>query len=210
MSVARRISVARTTLIARAIVFAILPAGMMGCAQEGKTDRVIQISYTDYTTLYTPGMVQYAVPKGEMTTVVRGNPFPAGPADPDAIAGAVPPPGWLSPPIRFTTKPGPGTPENYKLVLIFTPGSPGAGDDQTCADPAATPVGPGGGPVTLQATFCAGDRWVSHLVAYGPAVTGLGDRQFQTILAQVSILLFPSSTPDQMRPFRPCKPPFCM
>ena len=190
-------------------VAAAIAAGLAACSFDPEAGHHIQVSYTDYSSLYSPGLVQYAVPKGEMTPLVHSPQFGTGPGDPGAVAAAVPPPGWLNPPIRFTTTPSAGTPTNYKLVLIIDPAWPGAGDDATCANPMATPVKPGGGPNAIQATFCAGDRWVSHLVAYGPPAATADDPNFRSMLAQVSLLLFPPFRPDEVHSPRPCRPPFC-
>jgi hypothetical protein len=43
----------------------------------------------------------------------------------------------------------------------------------------------------LQATFCVGKRWVSTLVASGPAAKGVDDPAFRALMEQVSYELLP-------------------
>jgi hypothetical protein len=57
--------------------------------------------------------------------------------------------------------------------------------------PEAQPVENGSAPVRLQATFCVGKRWVSTLVASGPAAKGVDDPAFRALMEQVSYELLP-------------------
>jgi hypothetical protein len=159
-------------------------------ALAGCNDGLIRTGAMEYASLYDPYLIRYATRTGEILAVVRGNPFGQGAVDAQAIAGAFYMPGWVGT-VRVTTHPRSETPSNYKIVLLFGPHARGPGNDDTCAAPESEPVENASGPIRLQATFCVGSRWVSTLVAAGPAAAGVDDPAFRNLLSQVSYDLFP-------------------
>lgn len=161
---------------------------LAGCAGASR------ISMVDHNTQYTPEMFTYTGMSGEVNTVIRGNPFGPGVGDPEAIAAVFPTPAWTQP-RRFTTHPGPNTPSNYRLVLIFNSQISGPGGDQICQDPDSEPVSEGGGPIRMQAVFCTGERWASQLYATAPPAAGPNDPEFRNMLGHASMLLFPPRRP---------------
>jgi hypothetical protein len=156
----------------------------------GCSEGVTRTGAMEYASLYDPYLVRYATRSGEIMAVVRGNPFGPGPVDADAIADAFYLPGWVGA-AHVTTHPRSDTPTNYKIVLLFGPHARGPGGDDTCAAPETQPVENASGPISLQATFCVGPRWVSTLVAAGPAAASANDPAFRALLSQVSYDLFP-------------------
>ena len=159
--------------------------GLVGCS-TGAT----RLGAIDYTSQYDPNFVRNAASTGQITAVVRGNPFGPGAVDADAIAGAFYLPSWVGT-AHVAAHSGTEAPTGYRIVLLFGPHSPGPGDDDTCARPEAQPVENGSGPVRLQATFCIGSRWASTLVAAGSAVNGIDDPAFRALMEQVSYDLLP-------------------
>ncbi|HYM32753.1 MAG TPA: hypothetical protein VEU47_15735 [Candidatus Cybelea sp.] len=154
------------------------------------SNNLMRTGAMEYSSLYDPYLVRYAMRTGEIRAVVRGNPFGPGPVDADAIAGAFYLPVWVGP-AHVTAHPRPDTPSNNKIVLLFGPHARGPGGDETCATPETQPVEDGSGPIRLQATFCVGARWVSTLVAAGPGAKSANDPAFRALMTQVGYDLFP-------------------
>lgn len=168
----------------------LLAAGLSaGCVQTSV------VGLPDYNALYSRDMVSYAGTSGEIAAVVMGNPF--GPAVSDEqIMSQIPTPAWVSA-RRFTTNPGAQTPWSYRVVLIFNPARPGAGDDLTCANPAAEPTGGtrGDGRARVVAVFCADSRWASQLEGSVPLDGGPGSPAFRTAMQTVMADLLPPVNP---------------
>ncbi len=144
----------------------------------------------DTASLYTPSLVAYATQSGTLYTIVRGNPFGPGPGNPEAIAASLQSPGWY-PPFRFVTRPMPGSRTDARLVLIFNPVDRTSGDDETCRAPQLQQIRPGGGPVRLQAVFCIGSRYVSHVAVMGPPASSPQDPAFQEMMNETLASLLP-------------------
>lgn len=144
----------------------------------------------DQTPLYSPGLVPYATESGTLYTIVRGNPFGPGPGNPEAIAASLQSPGWY-PPFRFVTRPMPGLRTDARLVLIFNPVDRTSGDDEACRTPQLQRIRPGGGPVRLQAAFCIGNRYVSHVAVMGPPASSPQDPAFHEMMNETLASLLP-------------------
>lgn len=166
-----------------------------GCASV--QNRTSAFGYTDYTALYSAGMVRYAAQSGEIATVVRGDPFGRGDTamQAEAIASQLASPGWLGP-RRFTTNPRADTKSNYKLVLVFNPTRLNVGDDQTCAMPGEEPtMGRSEGASKFMAVFCADARWASHLEGTVPLGQGPESVEFRNALNLAVLELMPPRNP---------------
>jgi len=168
----------------------LLLAGASVTLLAGCSGTATRLGYADQTTLYTPDMIGYAAPKGELATVVRGNPFGGSIGDPEAIAAAIKPPARYGQ-VRLTTRPGPGTPDNYRLVLIFDPPVGAPTGDLACNDAAASQGGTGGGPVRVQASFCIGGRLASQITGTGAPASDVNSPAFQDLMGQVMENMFP-------------------
>lgn len=160
-----------------------------------------------YGTIYTTGLVAYAVaPHREMTTEVRGS----APAEAEAIAARMRPPGWLAP-FRFTTRPQPETQSGYRVILHFDPASAAVSGERVCLgerSPDLTPP-PTDRKMRIQAVFCAYDRLASEANGYTDRPVSADDPAFLNTLDQLLATLMPPRNPvtekfDSHCPFRSC------
>ncbi len=171
----------------------LLPCAALALAACAGLDRV---SYMDQAALYTPGLVAYASKNGEMAVEIAGNPFAAA-TDAESIAGALRLPEYFAP-ARLTTRPGPGTASNIRLVLAFTD-APGAAEQALCARLGTLPVRPAGGETRIAMALCASERPASWAVAEGPVGDGPRDPRFQRLMASALFSLLPPTRGDNNR-----------
>ena len=167
---------------------------------------VDRITYMDWTALYTPGLVSYAAKNGEMAVEISGNPF-ATATDAESIAGALSLPSYFAP-ARLTTRPGPGTASNIRLVLAFNADVRGAAEYALCTRLSTLPVRPDGGETRVAMAFCASERPASWAVAEGPVGDGPRDPRFQRLMATALLTLLPPNRSDNNMD-RPCVAPSC-
>jgi hypothetical protein len=172
--------------------------GIAACAD------IDHIGPAHYSTLYSTGLVAYAVPKGEMTTEIRGD----APGGPEAVAAMLRPPGWL-PPFRFATKPMPGTPSNYRVVLHFDPAAAAVGGESVCRGERSPDITPPPERTRVQAVFCVDDRLVSEANGYTARARSPAEPAFRGTLDHLMAALMPTRNPNFSRDdprcgFRPC------
>jgi hypothetical protein len=179
----------------------VIPCAALALAACAGVDR---ISYYDRVALYTPSLVSYASKSGEMPVEIAGNPF-AAPTDAENIASALQLPAHFSP-ARLTTRPGPGTASNVRLVMAFNATAPGAAEVALCNNLRAMPVRPGGAETRVSVALCASERPATWLVAEGPVGDGPRDPRFQRLMASAFQTLMPLTLPDS-RGDRPCVAP---
>lgn len=158
-----------------------------------------RLSYVDTNPGYSRSIVQYASSGAAMPLVVRGE-TPGIPAQ--AVAAGMRLPGWFEPK-PFALAPVDGAPDgNYRVVMVINPDRP-VGAKRVCAD--ADSIGTAPGPeLKLQAAFCAGDEALSQATAFAPN-TQAGTPEFQNVLNQMTLALFPPRNPifdDDRRPNR--------
>jgi hypothetical protein len=181
------------------LLLAVAATALAGCAGP-------RISYSDQIPPYSRQLVDYAAQSGEFTAVIVGNPFPS-PADAEAMAAAIPWPGYFTR-ARVTTRPGPEARSNHRAVFVFNPAWRGPALDEVCRDPAAAATRPPGAePTRVAATFCAAERAVSWLVAEGNAGTGPGDPLYRQLMGQVMLNLLPPMGPLDRQGDRDCGDP---
>ena len=179
----------------------IIPGAAMALAACAGFDR---ISYYDRVALYTPSLVSYASKSGEMPVEIAGNPFAAA-TDAEIIAGALQLPAHFSP-ARLTTRPGPGTASNVRLVMAFNATAPGAAESALCNNLRTLPVRTGGAETRVSMALCASDRPAAWLVAEGPVGDGPRDPRFQRLMASALQTLLPLATGDSRDRDPPCAP----
>ncbi len=170
----------RRTLCLVSLVF----LATLGACDNGVTT----IYGEDRTTPFSPQLISYLTRRGEMPTIIRGNPFRHGPTDAGAIAASLQSPAWYQP-FRFDTRTTPGSSSGEFLVLLFNPADRSSGGDEVCRAPQAQPVLPGSGPIRLQATLCLGSHYIAHLALIGMAASGPQDPEFRHMMNQALVTL---------------------
>ena len=159
-------------------------------ALAGGTGTETRLGYSDQTTLYYPELVGQAATKGELPTVIRGNPFGNSLGDPQAIAAAIRPPARYSS-VHLSTNPQLVSPDGYRLVLIFDPPVNAPSGDLACRDKDAAEGGNSAGPVRVQASFCIGNRLASQVTGTGAPASSPDAPAFQSLMGQVMEVMFP-------------------
>lgn len=138
---------------------------------------------------------RYGAGKGEMLTVVVGNPFPV---SREALERAVTDAmqrNHHGPMTRFSTDPGPEAERNIRVVVAFN--APAAMHARTlCGDAAAVPAaGPAGERLRTDVAFCVESDLYSHVDISIPAVQAPDDPRFRHMLASAMWRLIPARDP---------------
>lgn len=152
---------------------------------------------------YSQSNFNYAARKGEVPTVVHGNPFAGDRAAfAQDVAARMKAPAYYAGPVKFTAV------ENsraYRLAMVFNPSSTQV-DISVCRNQVSKTQGQLRGEVRVLAAFCGGERVLSSVRGRVDGVTSTDDPRFQQLLDQVSLALFPIRSPDiddEERPFPP-------
>lgn len=136
----------------RTCVAAALSLGLLGgCVTNGVTATYV---YND--PIYSPDWFSYAASGRDLRVIVRGNPTAAGT---DRFGNAVITAmneRHTGPRTNFTMAPSDSARKSFRVVMLF--GSGYVSERVACADPEAAPVSYPGGPISLNAAFCHGER----------------------------------------------------
>ncbi len=175
---------------------------VLGLASVACSGPFTTITRIDNETRYDPGTVAWASQGGELTAVVRGNPFPARAAD-EAIAAALSLPGWL-PPARITTMPADRSRSAHRLVLVFNPAREPLGGKAACGDLSEVRTGAAGAMMRVQLAFCSGAEVDAEATLQAPAGRTPSDPVFRQALNDALEVMLPPinrshGDPDQPR-----------
>ena len=178
------------TRIAGLAGLALAAAAVAGCSTE--------ISRGNIERAGIPTNFSYAASRGEMWTVVIGNPFRV--PDPileSAVVGAMQG-NYYGPRTQFTTRPSPAADPNYRIVVDFAY-PPVTLPDAVCNAMVPQSAGyPVGGRVEMLVAFCIGQSlqsWVRmSAVAAGPE-----DPAFRRMIANAMVQLIPPYDPFPSR-----------
>jgi hypothetical protein len=165
-----------------------------GCVLAACSSDNVRIGGETYYPLYYPELVSSSTAGGKLATVIRGNPFSTRPADPDAIAAALPLPN-VSTPFRYSIATPEAARKSAHLVLVFGPAVEASSGPDACVNAPEESTLPTGGPIVVEAAFCVGPTLASSLVGFGPAATDAKDPQFQSLMNQVVARLMSAPKP---------------
>lgn len=140
---------------------------------------------------YYEGAYEYAASKGEVRTVVDGNPFNVDKRSFDATVTQQMTGANYGPRATFTTRASPNTLQAFKVVMAFN-APPGFATRELCAD-GAEPLNapPSNRGVSVLAAFCQYDTLLSEAEGYVLAAGGPNDPTFRNLVRQVTGSLFP-------------------
>jgi hypothetical protein len=165
----------------------------MSCSASGVT-----VSRIDYADQYVPAEASAAGGGDhQMKLVVWGNPFDVPQAAlSDAVVGGIQGK-TFGVPINFALEPANPDPSRpWRVVIAFNP--------EGMRDPArlCTLDGPPqtarntGAPLTVMGAFCTTDSHLTHAVARSRAATGIDTPEFEALLSQLTLALFPDDNPN--------------
>ncbi len=143
------------------------------------------ISYANQVAPFTTDLVNYAARNGEMTLQVEGDPF-GNLTDREQVADNVSLPGYFTR-AHVTTRPGPKTARNLRIVLAFNAAA-GNSPDAFCRDLkaiAVQTVAPVPPTTRVAANFCVNDRAVASLIGEGPIGATPESPQFHQLMNEV-------------------------
>ncbi|MEN6541078.1 hypothetical protein [Parvibaculum sp.] len=154
------------------------------------------VTYVQQTSLYKPSTVHAA----GFNVELYGSPAP-GMSGEAAIAGLHGPAWAGGAPLRLLpegAKPGQGT----RLVLVFNGAS--VPSETACEEPGALGGGQGvaGGSLRVVAIYCSADRMLARGALSADAVTGPGDRAYQSAMQSLLAAMFPPQNTN-ISPFGP-------
>ncbi len=185
----------------RFVILALMALGLAGCAGGMNT-----IYFTDQWPPYSPSLVNYAAQSGTLPVQIAGNPFPS-PAEPEAIANAVPIPGYIIP-TKPTTMPNVNANMNFRLAFAFNPVNPNQSFDNLCRDIAGIAVRPPNGQETIiMAAFCSVDRAIAYTEGKTGPVQSLADPAYRGLMGDMMLAMLPPYDPSLAR--SPACGPFC-
>ncbi|MBN9525392.1 MAG: hypothetical protein J0H82_04250 [Alphaproteobacteria bacterium] len=172
----------------RFAILALLGLGLAGCGGLNT------IYFTDQLPPYSPGLVGYAGQSGTLPVQLVGNPFPQ-PTEPEAIANAVPLPGYL-PPTKPTTRPNADANMNFRLAFAFNPVNPNQSFDNLCSDINGVAVRPPNGQETvIMAAFCSVNRAIAYTEGKTGPVQSLADPAYRSLMADMMVSMLPPYDP---------------
>ena len=158
-----------------------------------------RIDFQDISPSYDPFELNFAGSDGRpVWTVILGNPFGAPKENVDAVILDAMTGAHFGQDVTFSTQPGPDTRTAYRVIMLLN------GNTKTgyniCRYYPSQPLGPGdhGDKITLVGVFCRGEKPLTLVSARmnGKPVT---DPEFQRMVKQVMINLFPTQNPDRRR-----------
>ncbi len=158
------------------------------CAGGG----MVVLTNENISSTYSSGEFRYAVESGELRVVVVGNPFGGDQAAFErAVTDAMKGRHW-GPPVRFTTNPGPGAREAYRVVMIFNPPTTLIGE-RVCRGNAQeiTSKTPQADETVVFAVFCLSDGFLTQVQGTVRGATGFDDPSFRELVGQATQALFP-------------------
>lgn len=172
----------------RVILVSTVLAVIGACAGSG----VVVLTNQDMISTYSGGEFRYAVEGGELRVVVVGNPFGGDQAAFErAVTDAMRGRHW-GPPVRFTTDPGPGAREAYRVVMVFNPPTTLIGERVCRGNPEEiSPKAPEADETALFAVFCLSDGFLTQVQGTVRGATGFDDRSFRELVGQATQALFP-------------------
>ncbi|MBI1208156.1 MAG: hypothetical protein GC191_12830 [Azospirillum sp.] len=125
---------------------------------------------------------------GELTVVVRGNPFGGDQAAFDHAVVEALQSRYAGVPTRLTTTPGPSARPDYKVAVIFNP-DPALGTYNTCTS-RPVPTLPPQGRIVLQAAFCQGEAPATSARGWLAGAVTAEDPDFRQLLYDTAHALF--------------------
>ena len=161
-----------------------------------------QIDFQDISPGYDPFELNYVGADGRpVWTIIMGNPFGAAKEDLDtvildAMAGS-----HFGQEVRFSTQPAPNSRITYRVIMLLNGNTKTGGN--ICRYYPSQPLGPGdhGDKITLVGVFCRGEKPLT-LVSARMSGKPLTDPEFERMVKQVTINLFPTEAPDRRREHR--------
>lgn len=151
----------------------------------------VRLTQQEIAPSYSPGEFTYAGAGRDMRVVVVGNPFGGERAEFErAVTDAMQGRHWGQR-TNFTTMPGPGARDRYRVVLLFDPPRSLNAARLCHDDPATLPSEAAGDGIVLFAAFCRGKRSRTEIKGYASGATGPDDPAFRELVGQVTNGLFP-------------------
>ncbi len=103
----------------------------------------------------------------------------------------------FGPRLNLSTNPQNEDKRKRHVVLAFNPASVQQADELCTRSANAETVENTGGQLTVTGVYCAGDQYITQATARSGAVTGTNSAQFQQLMAQLAIALFPDENPHR-------------
>lgn len=163
---------------------------LAACAQAG-----VMVSRVDYAYQYEPLEISAA---GNLPVTVLGNPFDAPQAElersiVDSMQGRT-----FGVPVNFSVASGERDPDQrFHVVVAFAPSSGGDPGALCKGGNAVQTAGAGSSTTTLMGAFCSNDSYLSHAIARRGGVEGPGSEQLDSLVAQLTLSLFPDENPNR-------------
>lgn len=167
---------------------------LTACAQFGVT-----VTRVDYAHQYEPLEVSAAGGGDrQLQVVVMGNPFDVPKADLEQAMIQSMQGRTFGVPVNFAIRPTNTDPDrDFRVIVAFNPDGirdPG----KLCeADGEVASVADNDGIVTLMGAFCSTDSYLSHAIARAPDVAGIDAENFDTLVSQLTLSLFPDENPHR-------------
>ncbi len=158
-----------------------------------------QIDFQDISPAYDPYELNFVGAGGRAVwTIIMGNPFGAPKEYVDTVILDAMTGSHFGQEVRFSTQPGPDSRTTYRVIMLLN------GNTKTgyniCRYYPSQPLGPGdhGDKITLVGVFCRGEKPLT-LVSARMSGKPLTDPEFERMVKQVTINLFPTEAPDRRR-----------
>lgn len=143
---------------------------------------------------YKPNYLNYTAGRGGMFTEVVGNPFDIPQDQLDSAVTTSLEDHHFGPELPFFTQPPEGFSSPYKVVVLFN-AAPGASPSRLCENP-DQPRSTETGDLRVLAAFCLDGYRISSSGGWISGASGPDDPRFETLMRQISLLLFPSVPTD--------------
>jgi hypothetical protein len=171
----------------RAMVALGTALGLCACADTS----IVHRSY--YDSAYSPDHVMLAAASGTALAVIRNDPFPTDRDNAGVLAAMQ---GRnIGPRIYFSQTPQPDDLYGYKVVMSF------GGDldyrTQCTASPTPPSPTPPGGPISVNAAFCVGDRLLTDATGSIGRASGPDDPNFHRLIGDMIVALTPPYDPSR-------------
>lgn len=171
----------------RAMVVLGVALGLSACADAS----IVHYSY--YDSAYTPDHVTLAAATGTALAVIRDDPFPNDQGNAGVLAAMQ---GRnLGPRMYFSQTPRPDDIYGYKVVMNFGAATTYGGTCSALPTPPSTT--PAGGPISVSAAFCIGDKLLTDAAGSIGRASGPEDPAFHRLIGDMMVALTPPYHPDR-------------
>ncbi len=150
---------------------------------------------TEFSPIYSHDDFVYSTAGRDTRVIVRGNLFKMEQGQFERAVAAAMQGQNLGPDIHFTTTPGPTAHKDFKVVILFNgPGNIMA--YQLCESPRRYSSVAQDAGVTVLAAWCYGDEPETEVIAATGPVAGPQSPHFRSLIAQLTMALFPLRKTD--------------